>query len=158
EGWITLCLVCFEGTEGCESALSGFSGALIVWMLLAPTSAPAPQQRCAIGRRGERQEQCSAQAKVHVEVLRDEEIFTTVVRQNPFREFLSQHTFNTFPGGINNLGECQGTGSIDPQWYRRTPHHLKSPGVWIEVGYLNGGYLADARAPWAQGIGKGLGI
>src|SRR5262244_2979865 len=71
ESWITLCLVCFEGTEGGESALSGFSGALIVWMLLTPTSAPAPQQRCAIGRRGERQEQCSAQAKVHVEVLRD---------------------------------------------------------------------------------------
>jgi hypothetical protein len=95
---------------------------------------------------------------VHVEVLRDEEIFTAVVRQNPFRKFLSKHTFNTFPGGINNLGECQGTGSIDPQWHWRTPHHLESLGVRIEVSHCNGGYFADARAPWAQGIGKGLGI
>ena len=89
ERWITLRLMCFEGAKGCEGARSGFSGALIVWMLLAPTSAPAPQQRCSIGRRGERQEHSGAPAKVHVEVLRDEEIFTTIVRQNPFREFLS---------------------------------------------------------------------
>jgi len=93
-----------------------------------------------------------------VEVLRDEEILTIVVRQHPFREFLSKHTFHTFPGGINNLGECQGTGSIDPQWHWRTPHHLEPLGVWVEVGYLKGGYLADARVPWTQGIGKGLGI
>src|SRR5262245_24493186 len=37
---ITLRLVCFEGTEGCEGALSGFSGALIVWLVLTPTPAP----------------------------------------------------------------------------------------------------------------------
>jgi hypothetical protein len=53
---IGLRLVCFEGTEGCEGALPGFSGALIVWMVLAPTSAPAPQQRCAIDNRGKHQE------------------------------------------------------------------------------------------------------
>jgi hypothetical protein len=86
-------------------------------MLLAPTSAPAPQQRCSIGHWGECQEQRGTQAQVNVEVLRDEEICTSVVRQNPFREFLPQHTFNAFPGGINNLGEGQGTGSIDPQWH-----------------------------------------
>src|SRR5438128_6874677 len=155
ERCITLRLVRFESTEGCEGPRSGFSGALIVWMLLAATSAPAPQQRCSIGRRGERQEQSGAPAKGNVEVLRDEEICTSIVRQNPFREFLSQHIFSTFPGGINHLGECQGTGSINPQWHWRTPHHLEPLRVWIEVGYLNGGYLADARAPWAQGIGKG---
>src|SRR5262245_46733764 len=76
EGCITLRLLCFEGAKGCEGALSGFSGALIVWMLLAPTSAPAPQQRYSIGHRGERQEQRGAQTKVNVEVLRDEEICT----------------------------------------------------------------------------------
>jgi hypothetical protein len=37
ERWITLHLVCFEGTEGCKGALSGFSGALRVWMLPAST-------------------------------------------------------------------------------------------------------------------------
>ena len=63
ERCITLRLVCFEGTEGCEGTLSGFSGALIVWLLLASTSAPAPQQRCSIGRRGERQEHSGAPAK-----------------------------------------------------------------------------------------------
>ena len=36
-------------------------------------------------------------------MLRDEEICTTIVRQNPFREFLSQHIFSTFPGSLNNL-------------------------------------------------------
>lgn len=95
---------------------------------------------------------------MHVEVLRDEEIFTTIIRQNPFREFLSKHIFRTFPGSINNLGECQGTGSLDPQWHWRTPHYLEPLRVWIEVGYLNGRYRADTRVPWAQGIGKGFGI
>src|SRR5262245_27981849 len=89
----TLGLVC------CEGALAGSSGALIIWMLLAPTSVPAPQQRYSISHWWERQEQSSAQAKVDMEVLRDEEILTIVVRQNPFRQFLSKHTFTTFPGG-----------------------------------------------------------
>src|SRR5262249_45009223 len=151
-------VVWLEGTEGCEGALPGFSGTLIVWMLLAPTSAPAPQQHCSIGHRGERQEHSGAQAKVNAKVLRDEEICTIVVRQNPFCEFLSKHTFHTFPRSINHLSDGQGTGSIDPQWHWRTPHHLEPLGVWIEVGYLNGAYFTDARAPWAQGIGKGLGI
>src|SRR5215510_533473 len=93
-----------------------------------------------------------------MEVLRDEEIFTTIVRQNPFREFLSKHIFSTFPGRINNLGDCQSTGSIDPQWHWRTPHHLEPLRIWIKVGYLNRRYRADARVPWAQGIGKGFGI
>src|SRR5262245_59729320 len=114
ERHLTLRLVGFEGTEGCEGALPGFSGTLIVWMLLAPTSAPAPQQRCYIGHRGEPQEHGGTQAKMNVEMLRDEEIWTTVVRQNPFREFLPKHTFYTVPGGIHNLGDSQGTGSIDP--------------------------------------------
>src|SRR4029434_242454 len=80
EGWITLRLMCFEGAKGCEGARSGFSGALIVWMLRQRSSARAPQQRCSIGHWGERQEQRGAQAQVKVEVLRDEEIFTSVVR------------------------------------------------------------------------------
>jgi hypothetical protein len=51
---ITLRLVCFEGAKGCEGALSGSSGALIIWMLLAPTSVPAPQQRYSVSHWWER--------------------------------------------------------------------------------------------------------
>src|SRR5205807_4252966 len=57
ERCLTLRLVGFEGTQGGEGALCGLSGALIAWMLLASTSAPAPQQRCAIGEGRQRQEQ-----------------------------------------------------------------------------------------------------
>src|SRR5215475_11200349 len=155
---ITLRLGCFEGAKGCEGALSGSSGALIIWMLPAPTSAPAPQQRYSISHWWERQEQSSAPAKVNMEVLRDEEILTIVVRQNPFRQFLSKHTFTTFPGGIDNLGDGQGTGSIDPQWHWRTAHHLEPLGIRIEVGHLKGREFADACGSRAQGIGKSLGV
>src|SRR5689334_869263 len=74
EPYITLRPVCFEGTEGCEGALPGLSGALIVWMLSASPQAPAPQQRCSIGHGGEPQEHSGVQVKGHAEVLRDEEI------------------------------------------------------------------------------------
>ena len=47
EVWSTLRLMCFEGAKGCEGALSGFSGALIVWVALAPTSTPATSRLSA---------------------------------------------------------------------------------------------------------------
>ena len=66
------------------------------------------------------------QPKVNVEVLRDEEILTIVVRQNPFCEFLSQHTFNAFPEASTTSVSARvlaastrsGTGALRTTWNR----------------------------------------
>src|SRR5262245_9776727 len=84
ERCITLRPMYLEGAQRCTGALFGFSRALIVRMLLAPTLAPAPEQRCRVGRRGEPQEQTSEQARMDLKALRDEKVCTIVVRQYPF--------------------------------------------------------------------------
>ena len=78
ERWITLRLVRFEGTEGCERALSGFSARADSLDVAVDVGARRQQPSCLDRPQGERQraERCAAQ--VNVEVLRDEEILTTV--------------------------------------------------------------------------------